>query len=727
MLLILLLVVEKQRLLAGSCKQNSSLDILIVTYNAKLRLETAERCIKHNIENCKIHTYHSLCNKYYTKSHDDSGIIKTCKYNIKPRISSKPDIIILDEQQDLNPDCFQLIIKYINDNCNNPKIIILGDENQSIYGFRKSDCRFLLEARNCFSRVSNHPWKILSINESFRVNTNVCSFVNKHIIKTNRLTSSKDGDKPYYIIGNMFDYHVVKNMLKNIFLMCKVKNIHNTEHDYELDDIFVLCNSIDNNKRICLIENTLVDLGYKCYKPPSDEHNLDINVMKGKIVFSTFHQAKGRERKIVFIVGFDDEHINRIRKLKTFDEKECVNSYYVGCTRALEKLFLLHHSGCKFFPTVESNELQQYCNFNFTIAENNDLEKLIADIDDTTRENKKPTSIGVTNIFKNISPSDADRLKKYFTINKTQLNKKINPDVISKMQDGTYEYVADLYGIAITLYNDTSTKTNNEIYKKSIEIIDQQQVSTDEEFLSKQTLIDIVNNNKYNKENIGQLLCLCNKYDSSKSGFKSRWAQIDSYEWANYDVVNDSNDIINDVIKTVESDNSSNIFDICKKRRREIYAKNNKININDLEDSNIKFYEYRISRVIDKINIVGDIDIMTPTTIYEIKCTSETTDGHILQLATYGCLDDIDQFNRLILINVKEGFMYEITNFNNKKEFMNDVVNIINRSNAKLTFNEFNSDVQGRIDYVLNSRAKSLLNLRSNIDLLKKLEKLNKK
>ena len=46
-------------------KHFSNLNILLLTYNAKLKLETREKVQALNIDNIEVHSYHSFCVKYY--------------------------------------------------------------------------------------------------------------------------------------------------------------------------------------------------------------------------------------------------------------------------------------------------------------------------------------------------------------------------------------------------------------------------------------------------------------------------------------------------------------------------------------------------------------------------------------------------------------------------------------------------------------------------------------
>ena len=69
---------------AGSGKTTCSLyiaktfsqqNILLLTYNSKLKTETREKVRKYEIKNMEVHSYHSFCYKYYDKNcKKDSGI-----------------------------------------------------------------------------------------------------------------------------------------------------------------------------------------------------------------------------------------------------------------------------------------------------------------------------------------------------------------------------------------------------------------------------------------------------------------------------------------------------------------------------------------------------------------------------------------------------------------------------------------------------------------------------
>jgi hypothetical protein len=98
------------------------------------------------------------------------------------------------------------------------------------------------------------------------------------------------------------------------------------------------------------LENCLVEAGIPCYFPTSDDRVADDDVLEGKVVFSTFHQAKGRERKVVVIYGFDatyEKFTETAAQAPTqtpgtpIATKTCPETLYVAATRAKEQLILL--------------------------------------------------------------------------------------------------------------------------------------------------------------------------------------------------------------------------------------------------------------------------------------------------------------------------------------------------------------------------------------------------
>ena len=122
---------------------------------------------------------------------------------------------------------------------------------------------------------------------------------------------------------------------------------------YKPSDIFVLCPSLKSNntnpaKRL---ENLLVQKNIPLHFSGNDESELNEDIIKDKLIFSTFHQAKGREKKVVFLFSFDSSYFTFHAKEK--DPLECPSELYVACTRASEILVILEDENSEPLPFLK--------------------------------------------------------------------------------------------------------------------------------------------------------------------------------------------------------------------------------------------------------------------------------------------------------------------------------------------------------------------------------------
>jgi superfamily I DNA/RNA helicase len=284
---------------AGSGKTTTNLfiaksypntNILLLTYNSKLKIETRQKVINHKIHNIEVHSYHSFCVKYYNnKCFTDYEIIRLLKDKCKITKKIFYDIIILDEAQDINPLYYELIHKIFSDNNKNAKICLLGDRYQSIYDFNNADSRFIIYAEKLFN-FNNFKWEKTKLTESFRITYEMSEFINNCMLEEKRIVSNKiTNNKPRYIICDTFKSLLPFNEIK-----------YYLDLGYKPDDIFVLAPSIKNvmcptRKLENILKTKLSNI--PVYVPTSDEEKLDEDILKNKLVFSTFHQSKGLERK----------------------------------------------------------------------------------------------------------------------------------------------------------------------------------------------------------------------------------------------------------------------------------------------------------------------------------------------------------------------------------------------------------------------------------------------
>ena len=225
--------------------------ILVLTYNAKLKIETREKAASLGLDNMEIHSYHAFCVKYYDhRCHTDPGIITVLKTDKKPKQKFSYDLILLDEQQDMTNLYYKLVKKIIKDAAApDIQIACFGDIYQNIYSFKGSDDRFLSFADKIYP--FNREWIHLRISESFRITTNMCGFINKHLLGNTRITSKKETpSKVRYIICDTFTLTPYDEFRRYI------------ELGYRANDIFILAPSVKKGKHdspVRILENRIVN------------------------------------------------------------------------------------------------------------------------------------------------------------------------------------------------------------------------------------------------------------------------------------------------------------------------------------------------------------------------------------------------------------------------------------------------------------------------------------
>lgn len=466
-------------------KHYNKLNILLLTYNSKLKIETKERVKLHNINNLYVYSYHSFTVKYYNnKGYTDKIIKDTITNNLESNSKYNYDLIIIDEAQDLTPLYYELVCKIYKDNNNkNVKICLLGDVHQSIYQFNNADGRYLVYSEKLF-KLNNFEWKKLNLSYSFRITNEMAKFINNCVFDYDKLLSNKITNiKPKYYICNSYNNCIVKEILNYLNM------------GYKYDDIFILAPSIKSEKTpIRNLENNIKKFypNINVYVPTSDDEEIDKTIIENKIVFSTFHQTKGLERKIVIVFNFDNSYFKFFSKNK--NPIVCPNEIYVAITRAKEHLILIHDHKQDFLPFLNKNKLESYVNIIGKLYFKKNNNDIVTKSFDTK----------VTELVNHLPYEQILKCLEYFQIN--QLRQKSNIIKISTKtkEEHGFESVSEITGTAIPLYY---------------------------EYLLKGTVI-LKNNNFYETiDSKDNLLKITNNWCSHKSGYIFKNTQITNYDW----------------------------------------------------------------------------------------------------------------------------------------------------------------------------------------------------
>jgi hypothetical protein len=604
-------------------KHFNDMKILLLTYNSKLKVETREKAKKLGINNIEVHSYHSLCVKYYdNKCFTDTIINSIIKNKIKPIRSFIFDLIVLDEAQDITSLYYELICKIYKDNKNiNKKICIFGDKKQSIFDFNNADQRFIEYATELFN-FNSYNWIRCNLPVSFRITYEMSLFINKCLLNDERIISNKiTNNKPRYIICDCFDIHSSSRTFEELKYYFSL--------GYKPNDIFILAPSVKSQGTpVRKLENKIKKEmpNVMVYVPTSDDEKLDEELLEGKIIFSTFHQAKGLERKVVIIFNFDESYFKFYKK--DANPYICSNELYVATSRGIHHLTLFHHNTNDYMPFINKSNIKLYCHFeNSRLYINDDYEK------------NKNFNTSITDISKYLPQNIIDECYSQLEIipNNDYIINKIN--IPLKISNETTESVSEITGIAIPSMFELKQQNKMSIY----ELL--KKVDFENKVINNGCSVKLekdYNINDINIENLKpeELLYISNCWNTYKTGYLFKIYQITNYNWLEEQKLNE-----------------------CINRL-------NLLNISINSSFEYKLEQENEPELLDR-KLVGYIDCIDNENniIYEFKCVQQLEKEHYLQLALYMYMYELEKNknkNKLIkhLLRMKEKLINQINNNN---------------------------------------------------------------
>ena len=168
--------------------------LLMLTFSRAAASEFRKRLhdlIGNAVGYIEIKTFHSYCFDLLGKLgsiEKSESVIKDTIDKIKndeveiSRITKS--VLVIDEAQDMTEDEFNLITALIDKN-ETLKVIAVGDDDQNIYSFRKSDSKYMQYL------ISKYQARFYELYENFRSKSNLVTFVNQipHRMKHNPIVS----------------------------------------------------------------------------------------------------------------------------------------------------------------------------------------------------------------------------------------------------------------------------------------------------------------------------------------------------------------------------------------------------------------------------------------------------------------------------------------------------------------------------------------------------------
>ncbi len=616
--------------------------ILQLTYNSSLRLEIKDKTEKLGLENIDIHTFHSLAVKHYAEdAHNDTGIRRILTKHVTPRIPiDKIDILVIDENQDSTLLYFRFVVYFLLHMKSRVQIVCLGDVRQCIYQFKGADSRYLSMAQQIwsgFSCLKSDEFVHCTLLTSYRITDQIGDFINEVMMGENMMVTCRQGPNVMYIRNNRVN---VENILLH-----KIRDILSNGHSPE--EIFILNASIKTSN-VRKLENKLVMENIPCFVPNYESEKLDERVISGKIVFSTFHSVKGRQRPFVFILGFDNNYFTHFARDMIQDI--CPNTLYVGASRPQQQLFVVEYDQ---FPTDKPlkflrkshRELNrcEYVSFNGlprNLFDDNDGSiHSRSDVDKRFETPTKMVQFIPEHVLDTISAIVDDVfVEKHLSVDMIDL-----PSVHATRRG--FEDVSDLNGIAIPAYFYWK-KTGKNLLKQEIDTLLLEMKEHEHTYLK--TVIEEI---PETCETIDEYLFLTNVYVSLKEKLYFRLKQIecDEYNWIKEEILEKCMQRLDELL-AIEN-NEELIFE-----HNFIHHSFEELHVNKIDPLLHGYFPgvlFRFSAL---------ADVVTHTALCEIKCTSNINIEHKLQLIIYAWLWrtlDLPE-KRFRLLNVKTGEWFEM-------------------------------------------------------------------
>lgn len=237
--------------------------------------------------------------------------------DILSKYQEKFKYVIIDEYQDINrvQFAFTHLLTHIHRN-----ITVVGDDGQSIYGFRGSDIQNILMFEKVFEDA-----KTVILDENFRSTKRIVEASNK-VIKNNKKQKKKD----IFTHNEMGDKIAVASFYSPKEEAKFVAEAIKMNMQYSDTDTFAVLYRTNLYALTLKVELTKMGIAF-------EEINEETN-SSSQVKLMTVHAAKGLEFNHVFMVGCCEG----VLPLPYADIEEERRIFYVGMTRAEETLILTY-------------------------------------------------------------------------------------------------------------------------------------------------------------------------------------------------------------------------------------------------------------------------------------------------------------------------------------------------------------------------------------------------
>lgn len=302
------------------------------------------------------------------------------------------DIVFVDEAQDLNPAQMSLVLRLVGDG----RIIVVGDENQSIYGWAGAGIDSIQDIHNTL-KTTNKNITVLPLSVCYRCPKKIIELVRKtgyhneiecaedaiegeiKIINIDQ----KDQDKgflPYVNSDAMVLCSLNAPLVPGVLLCLRagipagikgkdasrpIRKLLKKILKFEPNNILEFLRILGREKSKAIAKSSAKD---EPIEPTADifetlealaadainiedvEDTINKVFTDVGVIFSTIHKAKGTEAKTVIILRPDTLPVFWCKK--DWEKKQAQNLAYVAFTRAKERLIFVESEKHKIHPQV---------------------------------------------------------------------------------------------------------------------------------------------------------------------------------------------------------------------------------------------------------------------------------------------------------------------------------------------------------------------------------------
>ncbi|MFH1211663.1 MAG: UvrD-helicase domain-containing protein [Candidatus Woesearchaeota archaeon] len=235
--------------------------------------------------------------------------------------------ILVDEYQDVNSTQIKLIELLKPEN-----IFAVGDPRQSIYGWRGSDIRYILNFEDKYPEC-----EVITLTKNYRSTKQIVTLINE-AIKSMGLPDL-EGERKEKSDIRLLDFS--SEFAEFEFVLQAIMSSLIPRHE-----IFVLART---NKQLNDLSQIMKSRGIK-HVVRSDELVKSVIAMQDEVILATIHAIKGLEAEMVFVIGCTpinfpckgSEHpVIEMVKVEEYDkEEEEKRLFYVAMSRAKKNLYL---------------------------------------------------------------------------------------------------------------------------------------------------------------------------------------------------------------------------------------------------------------------------------------------------------------------------------------------------------------------------------------------------